>query len=87
MPAQGTAELPASGVSASRPLDVGCLNVGVTADELHTCIKRLKHGKSPGIDGILAEMIKGRGHLLESCLLLLFNGMLVSVSLNACLLA
>ena len=83
MPAQGTAELPASGVSASRPLDVGCLNVGVTADELHICIKRLKHG-SPGIDGVPAEMIKGRGHLLESCLLLLFNGMLVS---HFCLLA
>ena len=81
-PAQGTAELPAPGVtatiSASCPLNVGCWNVDVTADELHACSKRLKHGKSPGIDGILAEMIKGGGDLLQCCWLLLFNCMLAS---------
>ena len=71
----GTGELPASGVFASCPLDVECLNVDVTADELLlTCIKRLKCGKNPGlglgISGILTEMIKDGGDLLES---LLFN--------------
>ena len=73
--AQGTGELPASGVFASCPLHVECLDVDVTADELLTCIKRTKRGKGPGlglgIDGILAEMIKDGDDLLESCLLLL----------------
>ena len=40
-------------------------------------IKRLKRGKSPGIDGILAKMIKDGGDLLESCLLWLLDCMLV----------
>ena len=79
-PTQGTGEPPASGVSASCPLDVECLNVDVTADELHTCtcIKRFKRGKIPGIDGGLAQMIKEGADLLESCLLLLLNRMLAS---------
>ena len=46
--------------------------------ELRDCIKRLKRGRSPGIDGILAEMIKDGGDLLETCLLWLFNCMLAS---------
>ena len=43
-----------------------------------SCIKRLKRGKSPGVYRILAEIITGDGDLLEICLLLLFNCMLVS---------
>ena len=41
-------------------LDSGdaCLDEDINFDELCSCIKRLKHGKSPGIDGVLADMIK-----------------------------
>ena len=50
----------------------------VTSDELHDCIKRLKRNKSAGIDGILSEMVKDGGDVLHSCLLVIFNLMLVS---------
>ena len=50
LPEQDTKELSASGVFASCSLDGECLSVDVTADELHTCIKHLKHGKSSDID-------------------------------------
>ena len=50
----------------------------VTSDELHDCIKRLKRNKSAGIDGILSEMVKDGGEVLHSCLLVIFNLMLVS---------
>jgi len=66
-----------SGVSTSCTEDA-CLNADITADELSQCIKRLKRGKSPGIDGILADMIKDGGDLVQQCLLWLFNCMLAS---------
>ena len=47
-----------------------------TADELSQCVKRLKHGKSPGNDGILADIIKDGGDLVQQCLLWLFKCML-----------
>ena len=37
--------------------DDACLNADITVDELSQCIKRLKRGKSPGIDGILADVV------------------------------
>jgi len=37
-----------------------------------------KSGKSPGIDDILADMIKDGGDLVQQCLLWLFNCMLAS---------
>ena len=49
-----------SGVSTACS-DDACLNADITVDELSQCIKRLKRGKSPGIDGILADMIKDGG--------------------------
>ena len=50
-------------------------------DTLYIC------GKSPGIDGILADMIKDGGDLVQQCLLWLFNCMLASgTSRNVCLL-
>ena len=52
-----------SGVSTSCPEDA-CLNADVTVDELSQCIKRLKRGKCPGIDGILADMINHGGDLV-----------------------
>jgi len=55
-----------------------CLDAPVTSDELHDCIKRLKRNKSAGIDGILSEMVKDGGGVLHSCLLVIFNLMLVS---------
>ena len=64
-----------SGVSISCPEDA-CLNSDITADELSQRTKRLKCGKSPGIDGILADMIKDGG--VQQCLLWLFNCMLAS---------
>ena len=56
--------------------DNTCLNKDITFDELCSCIKRLKRGKSPGIDGILADMIIDDGDLVQSCLLWMFNCML-----------
>ncbi len=52
------------------------LNKDITIDELSSCIKRLKRGKSPGIDGILPDMIKDGGELVKQSLLWLFNCML-----------
>jgi len=46
--------------------------------ELHVCIKKLKHGKSPGIDGVSADMVIDGGDLLRDCLLQLFNRMLAT---------
>ena len=67
----------APGVSIPSPDNAG-LNDDVTLGELSICIKRLKHGKSPGNDGVLADMIKDGGSLLKECLLWLFNCMLAS---------
>ena len=50
----------------------------ITLDELSACIKRLKRGKSPGIDGVLADMIKDGSSVLKECLLWLFNCILAS---------
>ena len=67
-----------------RPADSGVstscsdLTAGITVDELSQSIRRLKRGKSPGIDGILADMIKDGGDLVQQCLLWLFNCMLAS---------
>ena len=54
------------------------MNAPITADELHDCIKRLRRNKSPGIDGILSEMIKDGGDVLHNCLLVTFNLMLTN---------
>ena len=51
-----------------RAADASCLNAPVTSDELHDCIKRLKRNKSPGIDGVLSEMVKDGGDVLHSWL-------------------
>jgi len=40
-----------SGVSATSSSDDECMFASITAEELHVCIKKLKRGKSPGIDG------------------------------------
>ena len=55
-------------VSASCPTssDAECLSADILVDKM---LKRLKHGKGAGIDGILAAMLKDSGHLLEACLL------------------
>ncbi len=58
-------------------LESACLNEDISLDELCPCIKCL-HGKSPGIDGIVADMIKDGGDLVNEFLLWLFNCMLVS---------
>ena len=42
------------------------------------CIKKLKRGKSPGIDGVSADMVIDGGDLLHDCLLQLFNRMLAT---------
>ena len=63
-----------SGVSTPNSDDA--LNKDITIDELCSCIKRLKRGKSPGIDGILPDMIKDGGELVKQSLLWLFNCML-----------
>lgn len=57
----------APGVSTSG-LDHACLNVDIAFDELSTCINRWKSGKSPGIAGSLADMIKDGGLLMTFAL-------------------
>ena len=51
----------------------------ITADmTVYTCIKKLKRGNSPGIDGVSADMVIDGGDLLHDCLLQLFNRMLAT---------
>ena len=64
------------GVSLPSSESDECMFAHITADELQVCIKRLQRGKSPGIDGVCAGMIKDGGELLQSCLLELFNRIL-----------
>ena len=66
------------GVSSSSSESDECMFAHITADELQVCIKRLQRGMSPGIDAVCAEMIKDGGELLHTCLLELFNRMLMS---------
>jgi len=67
-----------SGVSATSSSDDECMFASITAEELHVCIKKLKRGKSPGIDGVSADMVIDGGDLLHDCLLQLFNRMLAT---------
>ena len=53
-----------------------CLNEDINFDDICSCIKRLKPGKSLGIDGVLADMIKDGGDLVKQSLLWLLNCML-----------
>ena len=73
-----TAVTPA--VFASCPSDciMDCLNADITAVELCKALRQLKRGKSPGMGGVLAGMIKDGGDLSETCLLWLFRCMLAS---------
>ena len=73
LPAPGRPAVPGVSTPGS---DDACLNKDITFDEPCSCIKRLKRGKSPGIDGIVADMIKDGGDLLKQCLLWFFNCML-----------
>ena len=76
----GAEPLPASITHATSGVSIpnsdDALNKDITTEELCTCIKRLKRGKSPGIDGILRDMIKDGGELVKQSLLWLFNCML-----------
>ena len=54
------------------------MNASITADELHDCIKRLKCNKSPGVDGVLSEMLKDGGDILRNCIFVIFNLMLTN---------
>lgn len=79
----GRSDVAASGltsqVSTSDPSDESaCLSADITTNELHECIKKQKRGKSSDIDGVVAEMIKDGGELLQRCILWLFNCMLAS---------
>ena len=76
-PAQTPEQADLLGTSV-RAADASCLNAPITTDELHDCIKRSKRNKSPGIDGILSEMIKDGGDVLHNCLLVIFNLMLTN---------
>ena len=42
-----------------------CLNEDINFDELCSCIKQTKRGKSPGIDGVLADIVKDGGGLVK----------------------
>ena len=77
-PAEPPQRPAASGVSATSSSDDECMFASITAEELHVCIKKLKRGKSPGIDGVSADMVIDGGDLMHDCLLQLFNRMLVT---------
>ena len=79
-PAQGPEQAEHLLGTSVRAADASCLNASITADELHYCIRRLKRNKSPGIDGVLSEMIKDGGDVLHNCLLVIFNLMLANHS-------
>ena len=50
------------GVSASSGFDDECMFASITTEELHVCIQNdWKHGKSPGIDGVSADMVVDGG--------------------------
>ena len=77
-PAEPPPRPAASGVSPTSNTDDECMFASITAEELHVCIKKLKCGKSPGIDGVSANMVIDGGDLLHECLLQLFNRMLAT---------
>ena len=73
-------ELPSTLGVSTLGLKSACLNEDITLDELCSCIKCLQCGKSPGIAGFVADMIKDGGHLAieNKCLLWLFHRMLTN---------
>ena len=74
--------VPVPGFFTSIPNSDDASNKDITIEELCSCIKRLKRGKSPGIDGILPDMIKDGGELVKQSLLWLFSCCLRDNSLN-----
>ena len=67
----------ASGVSATSSFDE-CMFASLTAEDLQVWIKKLKHGKSPGLDDVSADMVIDADDLLHDCLLQLFKRMLAT---------
>ena len=58
-------------------VEAECLHDGITAEDPHNIVKGLKAGKSPGEDGVLAEMLKRGGDLTKEL-------PAVTVPLHAC---
>ena len=50
VPSPPRESLTSPGVCAASFVDVECLDMEISIDELHDCIKRLKRGQSPGIE-------------------------------------
>ncbi len=67
-----------SGVSATSSSDDECMFASTLQKKMHVCIKKLKNSKSPGIDGVSADMVINDSDLLHDCLLQLFNRMLAT---------
>lgn len=68
-------------------LESAGLNEDISLDELCPCIRRFQRGKSPGIDGIVANMIKDGGDLVMDSCCGWSTACLSATSLNICLLA
>ena len=51
----------------------GELKKRISLEEVETTIRRVKTGKSPGIDGIYGEMLKNGGYWMKVSLCYLFN--------------
>ena len=49
------------------------MHANISLDELCYCIERLKHGKSPGSDDILADVLNDGGDLVQESLLRLYK--------------
>ena len=77
-PAEPSQRPAASGVSPTSKTDDECIFASITAEKRHVYIENLKRGKSPGIDGLSADMVNDGGDLLHDCLLQLFNRMLAT---------
>ena len=54
------------------------LNYSFTINEVINAVSALKSGKSPGMDGIPAEMLKATCHILSNVLLKIFNHVLLN---------
>jgi hypothetical protein len=56
--------------------DCNTLNYDITLDEIAQVMKRLKHNKSAGLDGIKAEFLLDAGDMLHVPLQIVFNKLL-----------
>lgn len=60
-------------VNSSETNIINDLDLEITQDEVHKVIKYLKTQKSPGMDGLVAEIFKSSADILSPILVKIFN--------------